>query len=248
MILVFGTESTKDIAREVKHIPIVSLGSSDPVRTGVVRSAEDSGQDNLHAIVVTDYYAWQTRSFHSVHPFKRLGFVIAASRNDKSGEPEIRSACESLKASLVYKTYEETGSGDKDDAAFVASIDALIAEGVDAVMLPWVSASDDALYAVLTKLAEHGIPSFSQSGPDFVERGVLLGVGEESFEGYGFFEAEVFLRILEGESPRQIPQAYAQRGRLVVNLKTAMQLGWQPPFSLLVAAEKVWTTQSASEE
>ncbi len=244
IVFVFGTEATLDMAAAVKDIPVVSLGSSDPVRTGIVKSADDSGQDNLHAVVVADYYGWQTRSFGHVYPFKRLGLPIASARNEKSGEPEIRKACEELGAGFILRTYEETGDAQVDDAALLASVEALANEGADAIMFPWFSASPEMFRALLTLLERRGIASFSQAGPDFVERGILLGVGSETFEGYGFFEAEVILRILEGDKPRQIGQRYAQRGRLVVNLRSAMALGWQPPFGLLVAAEKAWTTQS----
>lgn len=244
LILVFGTEATQDLAAAVKDVPIVSLGSSDPVRTGIVKSPDDSGQDNLHAIVVEGYYDWQTESFHAVQPFRKLGFLFAKERNAKSGEPEIREACRRLGVDFVFRNYSEGAQPEGSEYVFRGALSALLNEGVDAVILPWFTASDEGFAEIVGLLEKRGIPSFSQSGPDFVARGILLGPGEESFESYGLFEADAIRQILEGVKPRDIPQRFVQRGRLVVNLVTAMRMGWKPPFDLLVAAERAYTTQT----
>ena len=85
--------------------------------------------------------------------------------------------------------------------------------------------------------------SFAQSGEEFVAHGILLGTGNESFEGYGAFEADVIRRVLEGTPPRKCPQVFAERSRFVINLVSAMEIGWTPDFGVLVAMEKSFVTQ-----
>ena len=73
----------------------------------------------------------------------------------------------------------------------------------------------------------------------------MLGAGQENFESYGLFEADVLRRIIvDNELPRGISQVFVQQNRLSINLRTAMQIGWQVPFEVLVSAEEVYTTQS----
>lgn len=88
------------------------------------------------------------------------------------------------------------------------------------------------------------MPAFAQTGVEEVQRGILLGAGAENTEGIGLFEAQVIEKILSGVKPRDVSQIYAQDQGIVVNLKTAMQMGWQLPMGLLVTAEKTFTTQS----
>ena len=116
--------------------------------------------------------------------------------------------------------------------------------GCDAVVLPWFFAEDDDFPTVVDFLVRNGIVAFSEAGGDFVARGILLGAGTESVEGYGLFEADVVERILSGETPSSIRQTFTQRGRLVVNLVTAMRMGWRPPFGLLVSVERAYAAQS----
>ena len=51
-------------------------------------------------------------------------------------------------------------------------------------------------------------------------------------------------QVLDGVDPGTIPQTFVQRSRLAINLYTAAQMGWQPPFELLVSVERAYTTQS----
>ena len=68
MIWTFGTEPTRDMFADVDDLPVLSINSSDPVGLGVIASAEDSGKDNVYAIVQHDYFARQVRSVHACFP------------------------------------------------------------------------------------------------------------------------------------------------------------------------------------
>ena len=63
-------------------------------------------------------------------------------------------------------------------------------------------------------------------------------------ELYGLFEARVIDLVTRGVKPRLLDQRFAQSQGLVINLKTAMQMGWQPPLGLLVSVEDTFSTHS----
>lgn len=246
VIFVFGTETTLEVAEAVKTIPVLSLASTDPVATGIVLSADDSGQDNLHALVSAGYFRQQVESFHSVRPFKSLGFVTAEQRAAKSGVGDVRAACVAKGITLVDAYYDE--DEEKSEAArfraFYECLEKLVEKGIEAVMLPWFPCTDAELAQVVALLVKHGVWSYSLAGPAFTSRGILLGAGEETLESYGLFEADVLRRVIDGDMPREISQIFVQPNKLSLNLRTAMQMGWHVPFGLLVSVEKTYTTQS----
>ena len=103
LIFTFGTEAGLDIPKLTSDIPVLSLGSSNPVRTGIVASETDSGRDNLHALVRRDPYGEEVRGFHALRPFKRLALVVAASSVDKAGAKDVEAACrETTKGSPTF--------------------------------------------------------------------------------------------------------------------------------------------------
>lgn len=245
LILTTGTDAARDMAAAIHDIPVLSLSSSDPLASRLVRSAEDSGQDNLHVLIDRDRYAWQTEAFHAVYPFKRLAIITSQTRKDRCGEAEIRKCCERLGVDFRLVVYQEGEKSVEDDyRAFKRALEAAVKAGADAVVLPWFPCPKGRFRELAQLFAQHRVASFSQSGPEFVRRGVLLGEGDQDLEGCGLFEAEVVRRVLAGEKPRSIPQALTQKSRLALNLVSAMQLGWKPPLGLLLSVESAFTTQS----
>ena len=245
LILTLGTEPSLDMAKNVHDIPVLSLGSSDPVAFNIVRSAEDSGQDNLHAIVTQDFFSWQVRCFHSIFRFGMLGLLAAEDRVVQAGAEEVERACTNLGSGFAMVTYKEDSmDAEASYQALRKGLEDLIEQGIDAVILPWFSCPDSHFPEFLRMLTSRGIPSFSQVGTEPVSRGILLGVGDTNLDNYGFFEAQVISRVLQGVKPRNINQRFIQSNGLVINLKTAMQMGWKPPFGLLLTVEKAYTTQS----
>ena len=131
---------------------------------------------------------------------------------------------------------------DSDYEKMKAALESLIAKGVDAVYLPEFACPNDRYPELMSIMTSRGIPSFSQVGEEPVSRGVLLGVGAEDMRSYGLFEAKVIDKVIKGVSPRRIGQIYAQNHGMVLNLKTAMEMGWKPPLDMLMTVEKTFTT------
>lgn len=244
LIFTFGTEAGLDIPKLTSDIPVLSLGSSNPVRTGIVASETDSGRDNLHALVRRDPYGEEVRGFHALRPFKRLALVVAASSVDKAGAKDIEAACRELGAGFECFTYPDDGEGAAEKFSdILEAVREAHRRGCDAVVFHWFRATSEE-YSKLTRLlAECRMASFAQSGEEFVAHGILLGTGNESFEGYGAFEADVIRRVLEGTPPCKCPQVFAERSRFVINLVSAIEIGWTPDFGVLVAMEKSFVTQ-----
>lgn len=250
LVLTFGTAASQDMARGVQGTPVLSLASTDPVATGIIASDTDSGRDNVHAIVIKDFVENQLKTLYAVHPFKVLGFVHKAGEEKKFNVDAIRALCERLGAQCVTAAYEDDSSLSEAErfGPFRAAVETLLKKGVKTIAFPWFPATDLQLAGLVKTFVDEKVWSFSLSGPAFVSRGILLGAGEESFEGYGLFEARVIERVLKGESPRAIGQVFVQQNRYSINLRSAMQLGWTVPFEILATADRTYTSQSIVDD
>lgn len=249
IIFTLGTEASEDMRGAVDDLPVISLGSSDPVATGLVLSAEDSGKDNFHALVTSDYFDWQLERFYAIFHFKRLGLLAADVRRKKCGADDARAFCAKYGIELVEVYYEEKGDDPQGDyQRLYAGLLKLVDARIDALCLPYFLCPNECFPEFLEVLTSRGIPSFTQEGHEVVSRGILLGNDRTDVESYGLTEARVIDRVLKGEKPRSIDLHVAQCQKLLINLKTAMQMGWQPPLGLLVSVEETYSTHSPSDQ
>lgn len=246
LILTFGTDAGVDMARYVDDVPVLNLNSTDPVANGIVQSAADSGKDNVHALVTGDYWQWQLERFHAIFRFRRLAIVCAEENVTRSGIEEARTSAPIFGYQLVLKTFRnEQNQPHESFERFLTVLEEVVDKNhADAVYLPWFPADDAEMQRVVGFLTRRRIPSFAQTGSEPVKRGLLMGAGDVNYDDIGRFEARVIESVINGVAPRKISQKLSQNQGLVLNLRTAMQMGWQPPLGLLATVEKTYATQS----
>jgi putative ABC transport system substrate-binding protein len=85
--------------------------------------------------------------------------------------------------------------------------------------------------------AKNRLPSMCES-PSWTDDGCLLSYGPDSL--YQWRRAAVFVdKILKGAKPADLPVEQPTKFELVINLKTAKQIGLTIPQSVLYRADKV---------
>src|SRR2546426_11542943 len=225
-------------ARTVKDIPILFTISGDPVEAGLARSLSRPG-GNLTGSTFLSLEIAGKRVEMLKEALPRLRSLAALSNTDHPGEKsELRAtetAAQRLGINLVYVAFSQSpfGASPELDKALEtvrrARPDAMIVFPEGATMANRVSL---AAFAIAQRL-----PSmFGWS--EYVSAGGLMSYGASLRETHvrlaGYAD-----KILKGAKPGDLPVEQPTRFELVINLRTARELGLTIPPALLLQADHV---------
>jgi len=120
---------------------------------------------------------------------------------------------------------------------FEGAFDSMTREQVDGFLVP-SSPLTNARPEALAELAlKHKIPGMF-ANKDNVRAGGLMSYGADF--NYMYRHAATYIdKILRGAKPADLPVEQASKYYLVVNLKTAREIGFQIPATLLARADEV---------
>ncbi len=242
MIIAWGTWSGLDMIEEDLGIPVFSMSVTDAVNAGIVRSAEDSGRDNVHAQLHPGRYKKQITLFHEIFKFKRLGvpFEDTPDGRKTAAMDEIEETAAELGIELVKRSAPlDLPDVEKAFSNLMRCVDELSREA-DAIYLTYTSTPMRRIPELMAPVIAAGLPSFAQAGPDLVEYGVLMSLSQVDFRDIGVFQAESIAAVLGGKKAREVNQIFEPELGLTINLRTAMRIGWNPPLEILAAVDTIY--------
>jgi ABC-type uncharacterized transport system substrate-binding protein len=244
-VLALGTWGGQDIGLEPLQIPVLVFSASNAVEAGIIPSPDDSGRDNLLAVVEPGRYKNQVRIFHNLIGFSKLGIVYedTASSRSSIALKEIEAAAgeagvELMRCVDVFDIEE----ADLAVSRLRTCHEDFVKQGADAVYLTFNRGlSDKSAAHVLEPLIKACLPTFAQEGSFMVKRGALLSMtNDASGKGEGFFAAGALEKILGGSPPRSLSQRHESTVSLAVNLRTAARIGWNLPMEILAAVDEFY--------
>jgi ABC-type uncharacterized transport system substrate-binding protein len=214
-------------------IPIVFLGGTDPVRSGLVSSLNRPG-GNITGV---------SSFIFDLEP-KRLGLLcelrpnatrIAVLMNPNSTNAEMQVNDIQIAARSVGQQIDIL------NASTIRDIDAAFARLAQVRADALLVAADPLFFNRVSQLVvlatRHAIPAL-YSRREFVAVGGLMSYGSTADESYR--TAGVYAgRILKGEKPGDLPIQLPTKFELVINLSTARALDLDVPPSLLARADEV---------
>jgi ABC-type uncharacterized transport system substrate-binding protein len=242
-MIAMGTWAGQDLANAHHSVPSMAVSVSDPVRSGISETVQDSGLDHLHARCDPTRYIRQLRLFHRLVRFKRLGIVYEnttvgktyAAFDDIQRVAKERGfeiiACEAPFSNIdpgqaterVIQCHQELAG--KVDAVFVT-----VHRGIDA----------DRMAEINAPFLGHMVPTWSQRGPKEVQKGILFSISRGGFKAVGRYHAEVMAKVFNGQTPRSINQIFEDPKLIAVNTKTAESIGFKIPNTILRIADEVY--------
>ena len=232
LLLAASADAARAARLATDRIPIVFLGTSDPVGLGLVQSfARPGGNVTGVTDLDTELTAKRIEIFKEIIPSLQnllLPYDVE-DRDTVSHLPVYREAARLLGISLVEKplrTHEEAQ----------ATIVGLRKGQVDGMLAPRYLALNIPGF-MLEATARRAIPSMFHDTL-FVEQGGLASYSPSRYQA-GRQAARLADRILKGAKPGDLPVERPTRLELAVNLKTARTLGLTIPQSILQRADQV---------
>jgi putative ABC transport system substrate-binding protein len=233
VIVTAATPPTVAAKRATSVIPIVFVASGDPLGAGLVESlARPGGNVTGLSILSVDVASKRVELLREVVPnLRRLAILSDGSNRVVTGEAEAAQA-----AARAF-------------GIEVAPLDVRRADAI-APAFAELNGRADALYitshqlffvnrlAISTLALRARLPSMYGVSEEMLSAGGLRSYGP-SFPGLFQRAAELVDRILRGEKPADIPVEQPTKFDLVINLKTARELGVTVPHNLLVLADEV---------
>ena len=249
LMLAVGTWAGQDMVALGTPVPTVVISASDPIASGIIKSAEDSGQDNLNARVSPGHYRRQVHLFHDVVPFTKLGLIYENTEAGRSYaaideiEEEARaSGFQMVRCEAPFSGQEQ----EKIEQGVLVCYERLVKEA-DAIYLTAHRGMNESVLArVAVLLRQAKIPSFSMFDSTDVKAGILMSMAQADYFSIGRFHAETIARILHGAKPRELPQVWDDPVSLALNLEVARKIGFDPPLELLLAADEIYGSKTRS--
>jgi ABC-type uncharacterized transport system substrate-binding protein len=249
LLIVMGTVAGKLMSVEDVQSKIMVFSTSNAVKSGIVKAANSSGRQKVWAHLDPVRYKQQLQVFADIFQFKKMGVVYEDSPNGKAfaAVDDIEAVAKEKRFEIVRKLVPGTKGIDDQDRYFKDLLQAhteLAAEvdGFYYAVSPAPGIRQEQLYAVLQPFYEKRIPVFAQLGDEEVSRGALLSLARADFAGMGQFGAEQLAKLLNGASADTLPQVYSDTPTIALNFQVAKQIGYKPPFEILLVSDKVFLT------
>jgi putative ABC transport system substrate-binding protein len=233
VIVAYGTPGTQAAKRATSTIPIVMVGTGDPLKTGLIRSlAHPGGNVTGNTIMAIQITTKRLQLLKEAVP--RLSRVALLWNPGNAANAvqleEMKSATRALGVTMVSL---EARSPEEVEAA-LAGMGQVHAQGLmvtaDAMLTLHLNRIVDAARA-------SGLPTMYQLREN-VEAGALMSYGPSLPELFRRAAAYVD-RLLKGAKPADLPVEQPSKFELAINLKTAKALGLSVPPSLLQRADLV---------
>ena len=212
--------------------PIVFVGGSDPVRTGLVANLNRPGGNITGIVFDFDLTAKRLGLLHELVP---KAAIIGVLLDPNAAEFDIQSkhAVEAGRAIgrqvLIAKAANE--------GEFAAAFATVMNAGAGALLVGGGPAFLNQRRQIVALATRHGLPA-SYVARAYAEVGGLMSYGPSQPDAYrrgGIYVA----RILKGEKPADMPVELAAKFELVVNRATAKAFGLDIPPMILALADQV---------
>lgn len=244
LVIAMGTDAGKTLATDAHKTPVLVFSTSDAVRAGVIKSAQDPGRNHVWAHMDPDRYRRQIEIFHDIFRFRKLGVAYEDSRAGRTfaAVDDLEAVARERGFQVVREFVTQPAPGHMDKFyQDLALAHRRLAAKVDAAYFGlFIGIQPERLPELFTPFVERKLPVFAQQGPDDVRHGALMSVARADFRGIGRFGAEVVAQVLNGVSPRKLGQVYENSPNIILNLEVARAIGYKPTFDILLVADEIF--------
>jgi putative ABC transport system substrate-binding protein len=235
VILTTTLQASRVVLQATGTIPIVAVGSGDPVRDGLVKSLARPG-GNLTGLSSSAGPGMIGKRLELLKEAVPRISVVATPWSPEAGQiagVELEEAKTTARAlGIQIRPYEIKSAGDIDRA-----FDALKKLRANALLIPGAPLMTQNSRRIAELALKLRLASIYQTR-QFVEDGGLMAYGVNFGDLYR--RAPIYVdKILKGAKPADLPVEQPRKFEFVINLKTAKQIGLTIPPNVLARADRV---------
>lgn len=226
------------IAKELtREIPIVFVGSLDPILGGLVKSVAHPEANVTGVARGTDVEMQGKRLeiFKEVVPTLRRVAVLYNDRGENPQHAKSLELVQKIAPGLGLKLAEKPIKSAADIERALSSVSKATTDGLFVICS---SLFRDPLKKIAAVALQKRLALTGCRAPDVIEQGALLIYGADTYR-LGHRAAWYVDRILKGTKPQDLPVEAPTYFELIINLKTAKQIGLTIPPNVLARADKV---------
>ena len=232
IIVTGGASATQGAKRATSTIPIVMAQDNDPVGSGFVHSlARPGGNITGLANQSSEMNGKRMELLKDLIP-KLSRIVVFGNANNPGNSLALKDTERAAEAFGVQLQYRDIREPTEIETAFRSGI-----KGADAVL--WLNNPVLLLRRsqISDLVAKSRLPAIYDES-EYTEAGGLMSYGRDVTDL--FKRAAIYVdKILKGAKPAELPVEQPTKFELVINLKTAKQIGLTIPPNVLARADKV---------
>ena len=232
VIVVGSAQAIRAAKQATKTIPIVIVTQVDPVTDGLVESLGHPGGNITGLSRLTSELSGKRLELlkEAVPGTSRVG-ILAGSTNLQSSLQDYEAAARALKIMLQSLELREPNPD------FEGTFQAAAKGGVNALITNRDAVTASYLKRIADLAIKHRLPSMNEDSV-YVEAGGLMSYAASDADQ--FRRAAIYVnKILKGAKPADLPVEQPTKFELVINLRTAKQIGVTIPQTLLYQADKI---------
>ncbi len=215
VIVAISTPSAQAALANTQKIPVVFAAVSNPQEAGLLN--EQHRHHVTGSIDLPDIKE-QLNYFKSIFPqMKKVGVIY---NSGEANSQAFVTALDKIKDKFSLEIIESTVTRTSDVSL---SIQKLLGEGVEAIILPQDNTVVSALDVVVSLTQEAKIPLLT-SDTDLISRGAFAAIGFSHYET-GLTTAHMVSQILSGTSPANIPVLQGGKLERLINGKLMRMWG-----------------------
>jgi outer membrane protein TolC/ABC-type uncharacterized transport system substrate-binding protein len=235
VVLALGVLASQQAAHRARlQKPVIAPLVIDPILQGYPLTEGTSGRKNFTYVADFQGLRDDVATFHRIIGFKHLVALI----DDQlfRALPDLHKKADQLAATLATRISLVRVTN--DPAAALASLPA----DTDAVYVTGLlQFSEDDMRELARGLAARRLPSFSVMGRSEIENGLLLATGgaQRDVERLARRVALAIQRIAQGEDAATFEVGFPTEQKLIINMRTAREIGFSPRWDDLTDAEQI---------
>ena len=230
-VYTFGTTVSVTSAKYIKNTPIFFGIVTNPLKAGLVKSWENSGNNTTgvsHAIPYGDQVDFILR----IGEIKSIGIIYnPKEQNSIIAKTELDSLLKKRGVSL--KAYPAGNKG-----AIQRAVKKISSDRPDIVYLPSDSFIVDNGGKIISALTAAKMPTYGALEKFINEQGAMIGI-VSSYKSVGLALAENADQVFKGKSPRNVPSRTLPENMLTIKIngKTVESIGYDIPYQIISLAE-----------